>query len=174
MTGWPDDLPARLVRRAARQLGDIAATSGLTARDKLRLVQRLQAHGHRLVMVGDGVNDAPVLAAADVSVAIGSGTDLAKISADMVLLGDGLAGLADAVETSRRTIRLIRQNLAWAVLYNATAVPLAASGFLEPWMAALGMSASSLLVALNATRLLKGRSPRVAPQSLRPAAVLHV
>lgn len=142
------------VAAAARQLGDVAASANLTADGKLALVRALRAEGHRVVMVGDGVNDAPVLAAADVSVAIAAGTELAKVSADLILLGEGLAPLACAVETSRRLLRIIRQNLAWAVLYNLTAVPLAASGLVEPWMAALGMSGSSLLVVLNAMRLL--------------------
>jgi Cu2+-exporting ATPase len=143
------------VALAASRLGGVAADADLTADAKLHLVRRLQAEGHRVVMVGDGVNDAPVLAAADASVAVASGTDLAKVSADFVLLGAGLAPLTCAVETSRRMLRVIRQNLAWAVLYNLTAVPLAASGRLEPWVAALGMSMSSLLVVVNALRLLR-------------------
>jgi P-type Cu2+ transporter len=112
-----------------------------------------------------------VLAAADVSVAIGSGTDLAKVSADVVLLGEGLTPIADAVLISRRTLHIIRQNLTWAALYNATAVPLAAGGYLEPWMAAIGMSASSILVVLNAMRLLRGATGRAArpPQHTAPA-----
>ncbi|HXW75475.1 MAG TPA: heavy metal translocating P-type ATPase metal-binding domain-containing protein [Steroidobacteraceae bacterium] len=146
------------VAAIARELGSLAQRADLSAADKLALVQALQAAGHRVAMVGDGVNDAPVLAAADVSVAIGSGTDLAKVSADLVLLGEGLTPLADAVLISRRTLRVIRQNLTWAALYNATAVPLAAAGYLEPWMAAIGMSMSSLLVVLNAMRLVR-RSP---------------
>jgi len=96
-----------------------------------------------------------VLAGADVSVAIGGGTDLAKVSADIVMLGEGLAPLAQGVNTARRCMRIIRQNIAWAVVYNAAAVPLAASGWLQPWMAAIGMSASSLVVTLNAMRLLR-------------------
>jgi len=146
------------VEVAARRLGGIAAQAGLTAEQKLRLVEALQQAGRRVVMVGDGVNDAPVLAAADVSVAIASGTDLAKVHADLVLLGEGLAGLVGAVETSRRMLHVIRQNLCWAVLYNLTAVPLAASGRLQPWMAALGMSLSSLLVVMNAMRLIRSPS----------------
>jgi len=143
----------------------------LSADDKLALVRSLRAAGHRVVMVGDGVNDAPVLAAADVSAAIAAGTELARVSADLVLLGEGLAGITRAVETSRRLMHIIRQNLAWAVLYNLTAVPLAASGLLEPWMAAIGMSGSSLLVVLNAIRLLgrtDARAESLPPRVTRP------
>jgi Cu2+-exporting ATPase len=143
------------VRAAAGQLGGIAAHAGLSAADKLSLVRALHAAGHRVLMVGDGVNDAPVLAGADVSAAIGGGTDLARVNADLVLLGEGLGGLVGAVETSRRLLSVIRQNLGWAVLYNLTAVPLAACGWIEPWMAVIGMSGSSLLVVLNAMRLLR-------------------
>ena len=141
------------VAEAAAALGNIEARADLTAADKLARVQALHAGHHCVAMVGDGVNDAPVLAAADVSVALASGADLAKVSADLVLLGEGLGGLVTAVTTSRRLLRVIRQNLSWAVLYNLTAVPLAACGWVEPWMAAIGMSTSSLLVVLNAMRL---------------------
>ncbi|MBV8404690.1 MAG: cadmium-translocating P-type ATPase [Gammaproteobacteria bacterium] len=158
------------VALAAQRLGGVGAHAALRAEDKLSLVQGLQRGGHRVVMVGDGVNDAPVLAAADVSVAIAGGADLAKVNADLVLLGEHLGGLADAVETARRTLRIIRQNLCWAVLYNLTAVPLAASGHLQPWMAALGMSASSLLVVLNAMRLLTRRPAQPAAPLLAPGA----
>jgi P-type Cu2+ transporter len=156
---------AAVVAAMARRLGGVPAGADMRADDKLALVHALQAQGHRVAMVGDGVNDAPVLAAADVSVAIGSGTDLAKLNADIVLLGDGLAPLVSGIESARRTRAVIRQNLAWAVIYNATAVPLAAGGWLEPWMAAIGMSASSLLVVLNATRLLTRDKARVAADS---------
>jgi Cu2+-exporting ATPase len=143
------------VDAVAARLGGVAARAALSADAKVALVHALQASGERVVMIGDGVNDAPVLATADVSVAVASGTDLAKVSADLVLLGERLDGLVTAVETSRRMLRVIRQNLAWAALYNLTAVPLAASGLLEPWMAAIGMSMSSLLVVLNALRILR-------------------
>lgn len=146
---------AETVAGIVRQLDDPHARSAMRAADKLTWVRALQARGHIVAMVGDGVNDAPVLAGADVSVAVGGGSDLAKVSADIVMLGEGLAPLAQGVKTARRCMRIIRQNIAWAVLYNAAAVPLAASGMLQPWMAAIGMSASSLLVALNAMRLLR-------------------
>ncbi|HKK02462.1 MAG TPA: heavy metal translocating P-type ATPase [Gammaproteobacteria bacterium] len=127
--------------------------AGMTPEDKLALLRARQQAGDPVVMVGDGVNDAPVLAGADVSVAMAAGTPLAQTSADMVLLGDSLAPLAAGVAQSRRTLRIIRQNLAWAAAYNTVALPLAATGFIAPWMAAIGMSASSLLVVLNALRL---------------------
>jgi len=127
--------------------------AGMTPEDKLALLRVRQQAGDPVVMVGDGVNDAPVLAGADVSVAMAAGTPLAQTSADMVLLGDSLAPLAAGVAQSRRTLRIIRQNLAWAAAYNTVALPLAATGFIAPWMAAIGMSASSLLVVLNALRL---------------------
>lgn len=150
---------AEAVRAAASGLGPLTLKDGQSAADKLAMVRALQAEGHRVVVVGDGVNDAPVLAAADVSVAIGSGTDLAKVNADVVLLGEMLGPLALGVQTARRTLRIIRQNMVWAILYNLAAVPLAISGWLAPWMAAVGMSVSSLLVVLNAMRLL-GAGPK--------------
>ncbi|MCG7754981.1 heavy metal translocating P-type ATPase, partial [Flavihumibacter cheonanensis] len=94
----------------------------------------------------------PVLAGADVSVAMAGGTSLAQTSADMVLLGESLEPLAEGIAHARRALRIVRQNLAWAAAYNITALPLAATGFIAPWMAAIGMSASSLLVVLNALR----------------------
>jgi Cu2+-exporting ATPase len=150
---------ASSVQGVAARLEVSTAYAALSAEDKLALLRSFQQAGHRVLMVGDGVNDAPVLAAADVSVAVGGGTDLAKVSADLILLGDRLAPLTLAVNTARRTLRVIRQNIAWAVLYNAAAVPLALGGWLQPWMAAVGMSASSLLVVLNAMRLLRAAPP---------------
>ena len=144
-----------VVAAIAARLGGVPARAGVSAKDKLAIVRGLQAEGRIVAMVGDGVNDAPVLAGADVSIAVGSGTDLAKVSADFIMMGERLAPLLEGVEISRRARRVIRENLGWAIVYNATAVPLAAAGALTPWMAALGMSISSLLVVLNATRLLR-------------------
>jgi Cu2+-exporting ATPase len=159
---------ASSVQGVAARLEVSTAHAVLSAQDKLALLRSLQQAGHRVLMVGDGVNDAPVLAAADVSVAVGGATDLAQVSADLILLGDRLAPLTLAVSTARRTLRVIRQNIAWAVLYNAAAVPLALGGWLQPWMAAVGMSASSLLVVLNAMRLLRAAPPTL---ELVPAPV---
>jgi P-type Cu2+ transporter len=151
---------AESVAPVVAALGICRWQAGLTPEDKLALLRRRQASGATVIMVGDGVNDAPVLAGADVSVAMARGTPLAQNSADMVLLGESLEPLAEGVAHARRSLRIVRQNLAWAAGYNMLALPLAATGFIAPWMAAIGMSASSLLVVLNALRL--SRAPRTA------------
>lgn len=148
------------VRALAAELGIESWRARQGPEDKLARLRELQARGRRVVMVGDGINDAPVLAGADVSVAVGGGSALAHRSADLLLTGERLADLATALDRSRRTLRVVHQNLAWAVAYNACALPLAMAGLVAPWMAALGMSASSLVVVANAMRLGRRDRPR--------------
>lgn len=142
-----------VVRRLADRLGIPAATGGAGPQEKLDYIRRLQGAGATVIMVGDGVNDAPSLGGADVAVAMGEGTDLARTRADAVLLSGRLGTLEEAVRLARRTRRVIAENLAWAIAYNVVAIPLAALGWVSPWLAALGMSASSLVVVLNAGKL---------------------
>jgi P-type Cu2+ transporter len=141
------------VLRAARALGIKNARSRLTPADKTELVRSLQARGQRVLMLGDGVNDGPVLATSNVSCAMARGSAIAQAAADFLLLNDSLDVVAKGIVTARRMREVIRQNLQWAVLYNLVAVPLAALNLVPPWLAALGMSASSLVVVLNARRL---------------------
>ncbi len=156
-------------------VGAVADTLGVTTwhaalqpAAKLDLVRTMQRDGRIVGMVGDGINDSPVLAGADVAIAVGSGASLAHHAADCLLLGAGLEMLPPAVRHARRTMHIVRQNLWWAVAYNVVAVPLAATGMLAPWVAALGMSASSLLVTFNALRL--GRLAPAAATASTPAA----
>ena len=147
------------VRRVALTVGIDDYHWGMSADEKLTHLRKLQKEAAVVVMVGDGINDAPVLAGADTSVAIGKGALLAHSSAEAILLGDTLEPLLAAVHTARQAMKIIRQNIAWAILYNLTALPLAAMGHVPPWLAAAGMSASSLVVVLNALRL-KRYQPR--------------
>ena len=147
---------AEAVAQVAKALAIEDAHGGMTPQDKHDFIVRLQQRGAVVAMVGDGVNDAPVLAQAQVSVAMGGGTELARNQADIVLLGEDLGRLALAVALARRTRRIVRQNLGWAFAYNLSAIPLAMLGWITPWMAGIGMSASSLLVVLNALRLQGG------------------
>ncbi|MGB5604944.1 MAG: heavy metal translocating P-type ATPase [Gammaproteobacteria bacterium] len=148
-------------RQVARAVGIEAVHAGLQPQDKLARVQQLQRQGAVVAMVGDGINDAPVLAGADVSIAMHEAAHISHASADMILLSDRLGALADGMETARRMLRIIRQNLAWAISYNLVALPAAALGYVAPWMAAIGMSASSLVVVLNALRLTRVRPATV-------------
>ena len=146
------DVP-QAVAAVAGELGINDWRGGMHPSDKLEQLRALQQGGHKVAMVGDGVNDAPVLGGADVSVAMGQGAQLAHASADMVALSERLEVLVDGVHKARATRRIIQQNLAWAATYNLVAVPLAAAGWVAPWMAAIGMSLSSLVVVMNALRL---------------------
>jgi len=141
------------VASIANQLGIDEFYARMTPAEKLALVRRFRGEGETVVMVGDGVNDAPVLAAADASIALDAGTALARASADAVSLGRNLDVIVTATRIARETRQIIKQNLAWAVTYNVIAVPLAVTGMLAPWMAAIGMSLSSLMVVLNSLRL---------------------
>ncbi|MDX2458124.1 MAG: cation-translocating P-type ATPase, partial [Gammaproteobacteria bacterium] len=146
---------------AAQQLASEAGIdevrAGMTPVDKLQQVQALQQQGAVVVMVGDGINDAPVLAAADVSIVMRDAAHISQASADMVLLSNNLAALPRGILLARKTRGIIKQNLSWAVGYNLVALPAAALGFVAPWMAAIGMSSSSLLVVLNALRLTRSK-----------------
>ncbi len=148
---------AEAVAAMAASLGIDRFAARQTPEQKLSHVRALQRDGHRVAMVGDGINDAPVLAGADVSLAMGEGAALAQRAADFVVTSGRLARLPQAIGIARRTGSVIRQNLAWAAAYNLLALPLAATGHVTPWMAALGMALSSLLVTLNALRLAKVR-----------------
>ena len=141
------------VARVGRELAIDDLEAAATPASKLARLADAQRAGEVVAMVGDGLNDAPVLARSDVSIAFAHGVAVNRQQADAVLLGERLAPLADAVLHARRTLGVIRANLAWAVAYNAACIPLALAGQLPPWAAGLGMAASSLLVVLNATRL---------------------
>ncbi|WP_336354375.1 heavy metal translocating P-type ATPase [Pseudomonas granadensis] len=142
-----------MVASVAAELGIDEARGSLRPDDKLQVLQQLHKEGRKVLMLGDGVNDVPVLAAADISVAMGSATDLAKTSADAVLLSNRLDALVQAFTLARRTRRVIIENLLWAALYNGLMLPFAALGWITPVWAAVGMSISSLTVVLNALRL---------------------
>ncbi|OGT88087.1 MAG: cation transporter [Gammaproteobacteria bacterium RIFOXYA12_FULL_61_12] len=149
------DVPGA-VAAVAGNLGIDDYQGGLRPEEKLDRVRTIQAQGGVVVMVGDGVNDAPVLAGSEVSLAVGGGSQLAHASADMILLSEQLRHIPEGIRTARRTLAIIRQNLGWALLYNAIAIPLAAAGFILPWVASLGMSISSLIVVVNSLRLRSG------------------
>lgn len=161
------DQPAR-VALAAERAGIHDWHGGASPEDKLAHVARLQQQGAQVLMLGDGINDAPVLARAQASIAMGQGADLAKVRADALLVQPRLSAVPEALALSRRTVRVVRQNLAWALVYNTACVPMALAGWLPPWAAGLGMALSSCAVIANAARLGRGASVPAAPAG--PAA----
>ncbi|MBL8419289.1 MAG: heavy metal translocating P-type ATPase [Dechloromonas sp.] len=146
------DAPA-VARRVAGQLGITDVRAGVTPQGKHDCVTALQASGAVVAMIGDGVNDAPVLAQAQVSVAMGGGAQLARTQSDFVLLSENLDHLRHGLRRAIRTLQLIRQNLWWSFAYNFVVLPLAIAGYVTPWLAGIGMSVSSLLVVLNSLRI---------------------
>ena len=157
----------RAVAAVAARLGVDEFLARQTPAMKLEALGALRETGRVTLMVGDGVNDAPVLAAADVSMTVKGGAELANSTADLILTGESLGLVTTARDIARRARQLIRQNLAWAVIYNASVLPLAVSATLKPWMAALGMSLSSLLVVANAARLVREGRAAAAGRTLR-------
>ncbi|NNC98968.1 MAG: HAD-IC family P-type ATPase, partial [Gammaproteobacteria bacterium] len=145
-----------VVRKVTAQLPVDRVEGDLSPRQKMQRVQELQAQGEVVAMLGDGINDAPVIAQADVSIAMSNGSEVSHSQADIILLNGQLTSLKILFDVASVTRRITRQNLTWALLYNAAVLPLAAAGLLTPWLAALGMSISSLVVVLNALRI--GRS----------------
>ena len=144
---------ASAAARVAAQVGIAKFQGGSEPQDKLDFLRKAQQAGHKVAVVGDGLNDGPILAGAHVSFAFGQAVPLAQAQADFVVLGDQLGAVAKALLLARRTLRIVRQNLWWAAAYNAVCVPLAVVGWLPAWLAGLGMALSSLLVVLNALRL---------------------
>jgi Cu2+-exporting ATPase len=142
-------------KRIASELGIDHVEAQLTPEDKLARVKAMQKDGERILMIGDGINDIPVLSGAQTSIAMNSATDLAKTSSDAVLVSSDLRRIPGSLNMARKTRNIIRQNIGWSLFYNLIALPLAASGFIAPWMAAIGMSLSSLIVVGNALRLTK-------------------
>ncbi len=149
-----------VTQRIAAQLGIEAAYGDRLPEQKVEFVQGLQASGAMVAMAGDGINDAAVMRAADVSFAMGSGAALAQAHADTVLLSGRLSSVWETAKTAAMTMSVVRQNLFWAMLYNVTAIPAAALGWINPWLASVGMSLSSAAVVLNALRLRRIQTAR--------------
>jgi Cu2+-exporting ATPase len=144
---------AKAAARVAAQVGITEFQGNCSPQDKLDFLRNAQQNGRKVAVVGDGLNDGPVLAGAHVSFAFGKAVPLAQAQADFLVLGDQLTAVVKTLSMARKTLRVVRQNLWWAAIYNAVCVPLAIAGLLPAWLAGLGMALSSLLVVLNALRL---------------------
>lgn len=145
----------RTAKAIAKQAGINSFYAGVLPYDKAKVIHSLQKKGKKVMMVGDGINDAPALAVANIGMAMGTGTDIAAEAGDVILIRGNLPGIADAFQMSKKTMKIIKQNLFWALIYNITLIPVAMIGLLAPWAAAAAMSFSSLSVVLNALRLQK-------------------
>jgi hypothetical protein len=164
------------VQSLAARAGIASWRAAQSPQDKLAHVAALQRAGRRVAMVGDGMNDGPVLARADLSVAMGQGVPVAQARADFIVQGGQLQALPQLLQQARRTRAVVRQNLAWAAAYNAVCVPLALAGQMPPWLAGLGMAGSSLFVVLNAARLARiagAAAPTQPTGSLSPRCRSH-
>lgn len=160
-----------VVSSVAAELGISTALGNLSPEAKYDAVKHLQKQGAIVAMVGDGMNDGPVLSLADVSIAMGQGAPISQARSDMVLISNDLRELSYAVKLTSKSLSLIRQNLAWAVLYNVIAIPAAMAGILAPWHAAIGMSLSSMIVVINSLRIYSATDQQKPEETSAPASL---